>query len=600
MPEKLPTGLTQEASRHISQYRGKVVPPIEIDPDQLEHYVVITDPSRDQSDSIKESPFDHAEIFWPLDLCKNQIEIIDSPGLDENESRSRVTNEYLSNADVILFVQTCAALAGETELKYVNNTLKVMGLDNIIYICNRFDELEKYEDCDCEECCKTYMCTRSDIPKNKCARKDIIQHGREVLGNETELGKEDGVFFISAKNAMNGRRFKNNPAKDLADAQKLIEFSGIQKLEDFLAKYLFENKGRIKIKTPARRLHQEIIALKKIIDQTMEAQQQSLEDLRSRADKAHQSAQKATEKVENFMVRFDKKGDALVHEAGRRVGFFFQSDLPNKIQNQIFSYELSSSSKDEIIEELKDKLGAVTEDMYAQWIRDEYKPFVLGRMQEILEDIDNDISDIIEDINQIQVNISGHNIDPSSIQSESGVSGLERLLTGAGGFLLGGPLGPLGAAVGATLGVKGAAISFVSGLAGWTLASTLLGIANPLFFLAGMLGGGIFSYKQQQKLQAMKIKEEVIRIYKEELRNNSPDIVNQFEEKIKEGVQKIYESLNQSMRGRIQSVLDFADNAVQEKEKGEKESLEAMAKYKEAGENLGRSDSELMDIISSL
>src|SRR5262249_40396692 len=107
----LPDGLPPEAVSHLRRASGGTVPPMQISVDQLEEFVVIPDPTRDPAKSVAESPYDRVELFWPLPLCQNGVEIIDSPGLNEHGIRTKVTVDYLGSVDAIVFVMSCSALA---------------------------------------------------------------------------------------------------------------------------------------------------------------------------------------------------------------------------------------------------------------------------------------------------------------------------------------------------------------------------------------------------------------------------------------------------------------------------------------------------------
>ncbi len=66
--------------------------------DKIEDYVVIP-MGKNPKDMLLESPYERVELFWPLELLKNGIEIIDSPGLNEHATRTKVTMDFISRAD---------------------------------------------------------------------------------------------------------------------------------------------------------------------------------------------------------------------------------------------------------------------------------------------------------------------------------------------------------------------------------------------------------------------------------------------------------------------------------------------------------------------
>ncbi|MDO5552463.1 MAG: dynamin family protein [Planctomycetia bacterium] len=205
--------------------QGRVrIEPLEIGINELEDYVVIKDPENGSAESIHDLPYDHVEIFWPLPLLKNGVVIIDSPGLDECESRSEITRRYLDKADVILFVMSCSALASQTEMNFIDNMLLNHGYEDMVFICNRYDEVHEKE------------------------RERVVAFARRKLGEKTKLGAENGVFFLSAASALEGRIQQN---------EEMIAGSGLLQLEQKLYSTLVESRGRTKLLQPARLMMRE-------------------------------------------------------------------------------------------------------------------------------------------------------------------------------------------------------------------------------------------------------------------------------------------------------------------------------------------------------
>jgi GTPase SAR1 family protein len=210
--------------------QGNIKPPQEIPVDEIEDYVVIKD-GVNEREVIHNTPYEKVEIFWQLELCKNGVEIIDSPGLNENEIRQKVTLDYLSTVDAILFVLSCEALASMEEVKVIKNTLINAGHKDIFFICNRFDAIRKRE------------------------REDLKNYGIAQLAPLTEKGAKR-VFFISSLNALEGR---------LEEDQDLVERSGILPLEKDLQEFLINDKGRVKLIRPGMELRRSIQEARRII-----------------------------------------------------------------------------------------------------------------------------------------------------------------------------------------------------------------------------------------------------------------------------------------------------------------------------------------------
>ena len=140
LPKKLPSELPPAVENHINR-NGKVnLPPITIPYKEIEDYVCIP-MNKDFNEIALESPYEKLELFWPSNLLENGVEIIDSPGLNEHETRTKVTSEYLTKADAILFVLNAQAICSQEEMKFIENNLNSYGFTNPFFIVNRFDAI---------------------------------------------------------------------------------------------------------------------------------------------------------------------------------------------------------------------------------------------------------------------------------------------------------------------------------------------------------------------------------------------------------------------------------------------------------------------------
>ena len=125
---------------------GSVKPPQEIPVDKINNYVTVNyEEKKNAKQQIHENPYEKLELFWPLELCSQGVEIIDSPGLNVNKVHQDITENYLSKVDAVLFVLSCTELGSETEIRTIDNTLRISGYEDIFFICNRFDQIRPKE-----------------------------------------------------------------------------------------------------------------------------------------------------------------------------------------------------------------------------------------------------------------------------------------------------------------------------------------------------------------------------------------------------------------------------------------------------------------------
>jgi ribosome biogenesis GTPase A len=80
----------------------------------------ITIPKGVPQDAEDTGPWKLAEVSWPLELLRNNVVLIDSPGLNEHPARQEITLQNLSRADAIVFVQDCQHTVSIEEVRFMD------------------------------------------------------------------------------------------------------------------------------------------------------------------------------------------------------------------------------------------------------------------------------------------------------------------------------------------------------------------------------------------------------------------------------------------------------------------------------------------------
>ena len=127
--------------------------------------------------NIAEIVFEHPNLL----LCRNGVEIVDSPGLNEHPDRTRVTEELLKETDAILFMTNANKLLTQGERDIITRIKEREGdrpLENLFLIANFVDNLDNDQD-----------------------RKEAQELAQSIVKNGSITGK-DRIHFISAKFAL--------------------------------------------------------------------------------------------------------------------------------------------------------------------------------------------------------------------------------------------------------------------------------------------------------------------------------------------------------------------------------------------------------------
>ncbi|MDD6088344.1 MAG: dynamin family protein, partial [Desulfovibrionaceae bacterium] len=330
LPENLPTNIVQ----HLASHDPKNVPPLEIDVYDLESCLVIPDPGKEQEKSVAESPYDKCEVFWPLELCKNGVLIIDSPGLNEAEAREKTTLNYIDQVDMIIHVMNCQQLAGKYDKDFIT-TAKNYGFENLIFACNRFDQLNTDKD-----------------------RVRVQEYAYKKLENQTSLGR-NGIFFISSYPALNAKIHN-----DLQEYEK----SGFADFEAGIGELVINDRAKIKILPTllffsneiGRLISERIDPLEKLLDKNaLEIQQRydnqlpkinelekQLSDIRSHLKrKSAEINQRATAWIGSYVDEYIMRIPSIVSSAPIDIEILMlQPNEMNSILNQHLLSDLNKTT----------------------------------------------------------------------------------------------------------------------------------------------------------------------------------------------------------------------------------------------------------------
>lgn len=534
LPQTLPHSLPDRSRRHMEQHGMNHIPPLEIPCEEIEDYVVIP-MGKDPQEMLLESPYEKLELFWPLELLQNGVVIIDSPGLNEHATRTKVTMDYLTQADAILMILNAQALCSKTEMDFIENDLKGQGFSDPFFLINRFDTIPMRE----QEKMKQYAFLR--------------------LKEFTSFGNE-GIHFVSSMNALDGK---------LDGDEEKLEGSGIPQFERQLSKFLTREKGKGKLAQPARELkqilNQEI--LYKLIPMQRKLLHTEINEIKERYEKAKPQLEELTMRKEQLHNRLALRIEQSRHEFRRVISRNVQ-DLIDLIPVWVEEYEPATKlgvipSKEKtaaVVKEISDELARKCTEQQTQWRTKVLGPMVEEKAASIFESAESDVEQILNGIDQIQVDISGGEINANPVPTWQRVVGL------ASGVVL----GDLGlAAAGGMNGLskelaKTAALEFGAGF-----VLSLLGLFNPITIAAVLVGAFFLNWKQGQSNAMQKLRSSICDRVITALEENKEESVNKTVASIADKFNEIVTSIISSLDAEIQEVDNQVKGIIAEMEKGQ-------------------------------
>ena len=543
--ETLPDGLAPEIVSYIQKYQGQDdIPELEVPFDKLEQYVTIQDPGKDQEQSVAESPFERAVITYPLELCRDGVEIIDSPGLNEQKTRTTLTTDYAEHVDAIIFVLLCKPLGSESEMKCIDN-LGFAGHKSIFFICNAFDDIDDED------------------------RDSIKEYAVEKLSAKSDLG-DRGIYFISSKNALKARTSldSGNPDSRLYEDEMAFE-----EMEKALTRFLVEDKGRIKLQRPAENIAHELTkSLPAEIKSRTDAMDRKASDVLAEYERSQEELNDLEENTKSQLENLRGKAESVQHQIEKEIRQFLGT-IVESIPGWVQGYEPEASlgiiftSKgdienvvNEIVEHVKDQLEAEKDSWRNGLLREK----IDSLMVEFKNRAENTISRFKENLKGLS--------DFSDMMDNDSEAGLDDIYASCSiepNFL-----------------IDIVTTTVPSLLLG--IGAALLGLFNPFIMIPVLLGVGGISRLIGKETKMDKIKEEVAKelqstireaAFSHELENSSDQLRSKLDSKIDE----IEDAL-------MQQIEIIRNNSEKKKEASELSQQEADALKAKFADILERAD----------
>ena len=437
--------------------------------DELSEYVTkLTPDSEKRASDIKE-----ATVYYPVKYCRDKADIIDTPGLNDDNAMTEVTMSVLPTVDAALLVILAQSPFSGYEADFLNRML-TNDLGRVIFVVNRLDEIRRPKDRE----------RILDVVKARI-HKAVETRAVELFGADTSeyhnfvkrIG-EPKVFGISGGLALDAKL--ENDAELLAES-KFPEF------EEALERFLTYDRGAVSLQilsdcaagNASKILHQINIqrGAMQMKQQEFEEKYQSttnqLKDMRQRH--AQESA-----KIEEAAARLSAALRPRAEELGRK--------MIETAENTIDSYPLTPTDVEESrLPATNERMAKEVSTALQSLARLESEKVELEIEKALAKEIDRlgtFAKDVARQLNQIEIQF--RSIEERSEESTSLVKEGAFVLTGVVGTMVGG--GILGTLVGGATsgyrvaGAKGAAVGGVAG------AAAGFGTGFTCLMACGMMG----------------------------------------------------------------------------------------------------------------
>lgn len=319
-------------------------------------------------DRLQQIEYAQIECLHPL--CANGVKLIDSPGLSESTSLTKLTTKFIVQADAVIFVLRATQLMSLHEQEFIEFTLSSANLNHVFFIVNYIDLIDDED----------------DLNELKYWLKRLLK--RYFLNDKSEFDEEfynRRVFFVSAKKALDAR---------LTEKNKMLQKSGIlfleRELEQFLTthqKFTAALENTIKIVANITiTSHRQITQHKLALDQPLN----ELEGNRQQLEKQVQNLKFKESKIEDTILRYGEIISQRIYYSLMNWLDEMHRTWPEDSKKLINADELS------LISILESSSSEGTKQRIADVLSREIKIYLEVKLSEWSRSLPNIISDILE------------------------------------------------------------------------------------------------------------------------------------------------------------------------------------------------------------
>ncbi|MCM1054740.1 MAG: dynamin family protein [Bacteroides sp.] len=564
--------VAEQARIHIKNHGTDNVPPMSIPVDSMEDFLVIPLGMERNEASLK-SPYEKAELFWPLELLKNNVEIVDSPGLNEDPERTAITLSYLKQADAILFTFDATHFVSHTELEYIDITLAELGFDkkSIFGVVNRFDQLTNERD-------------RAQI-------KGLVE---KTLKNRTEH-----IFYTAARSALEGKTKGNG---------ELLASSGIPELEETLADYLANDRGRIKLSSPAKELLHILRGnvLNTVIPQRRGIYSTELAEVKEKYEKRKPDIDGLKTERELILTKLQSQITLIKNDVSRFVTNYL-NEFPTLVNSWITQYSPETKyemlhpkiSSEKLVQEITEYINKRIDNEFRSWSTGPLTTFICEKTDQLKDSMQGRIEEFYVKLDEIMFDISGVE------QPKDDIPTWKRVVAATGGMLLSGWSGMI---VGTQEGLnKSFAITVAKQLAiniSAILVSSLVAVfINPIAMigaLAAPIVQTVSALKGQGSRAEKLAKDKVAEAYCNLLNEQAPELSKSISDKAMEQVSMVRELAGDALSAEITQMEEQLKEIIDEMEEGEENIKLLQEKLNTSEANIRGLENRLTEFVFEL
>ena len=216
--------------------------------DELTDYVTMLD----AEGAARAENIDEAIVYYPCKFCQNGVDIVDTPGLNDNDRMTKITEEIIPKLDAVIMVMVPDSPLSQSEADFICQKLMTSDLGRMIFVVNKIDTVSEKN-----------RARVVNVIKERIQQK-VLQKVEEIHGEASEEYKDAQkmlggiqIFPLSAVEALEGK---------LSGNQSLIDKSGTAAFEQGLTHMLTEDRGALELYIPLNVITESMREMTKLIE----------------------------------------------------------------------------------------------------------------------------------------------------------------------------------------------------------------------------------------------------------------------------------------------------------------------------------------------
>lgn len=524
-----------ETPRALLFPREAAAPPQEVPVERLREFITVRaeeDEDEEEGAPAASSPWSRLELSYPLELLRQNVAIVDSPGLNEHLTRTRLALDYLAGADAVLVVLSCQQALSASELEFIDRELAGRNLRHVFFVWNHLDTLAGDE------------------------RELAAVQARTAEELAPRVGTDERVHYLSAREALVARKGGQTPAEAFTSFERA--------LEGFLA----SERGRVKLLTPLRAAERALAdASTQLIPARESLLDTSARELAERLATQQPRLEALEARRERLLATIERRREALVKEAValyQRFAAAAAGELPAELAAVDVGAFEAILSRSRTHQRLGEHLEGWFETRVAAWRSETLEPVVDRHLQALEAELDDQAREFFEDVSLLRAALM------PAVQVRSGaeadVAPADRLLSAVGGFFLGG----VGAAIeGASVGFRGMSrgLIFHVGLSAGLVA---LGLGMPVVMpVLAAVGVGRSVWEAQHGVE--RLRERVAREVGTQLAASVPEVGAALADRLTGQFDRLIAAMDAGMRLTLEEAVGQVQALVRAQREGKAE-----------------------------